>query len=94
MPFTVSADAIPFPSTFTLISRSFWRYIPMPILKLVKYIPTKDHTRFRQTLKIIDGFSNTLIQEKTEAVLAGKAENKRDIMSILGALSPQSDIAR
>ena len=56
----------------------------MPILKFVQYIPTRDHTRFRQTLKVINNFAKSLIDEKTEAVLAGAAE-KKDIMSILSA---------
>ncbi|KAI0779018.1 PAH-inducible cytochrome P450 monooxygenase PC-PAH 1 [Trametes elegans] len=77
------ADAIPFPSRSTLLFQHFWRYIPMPILKYVKYLPTKGHTRFRQTLNVINDFARDLIAEKTEAVLAGKNENKKDIMSIL-----------
>ena len=56
----------------------------MPILKFVQYIPTKDHIRFRRTLKVINQFAKTLIDEKTEAVLAGNGEKKKDIMSILG----------
>ncbi len=45
----------------------------MPLSKIVHYIPTKDHTRFRQTLGVINDFARSLIAEKTEAVLAGKA---------------------
>ncbi|KAI9066918.1 cytochrome P450 [Trametes sanguinea] len=77
------ADAIPFPSRLTILFRHFWRYIPMPILKFVKYVPTKDHIRFRRTLNVINDFARELIEQKTEAVLAGKNENKKDIMSIL-----------
>lgn len=63
----------------------------MPLLKIVQYIPTKDHARFRQTLGVINDFARSLIAEKTEAVLAGKAENKKDIMSILGTSYLGSD---
>ncbi|KAH9854395.1 PAH-inducible cytochrome P450 monooxygenase PC-PAH 1 [Lenzites betulinus] len=91
------ADAIPFPSRLTLIFRHFWRYIPMPILSLVQYIPTKEHVRFRSTLKVINEFARDLIKEKTEAVLAGKNENQRDIMSILvkanGSENPKSQLS-
>ncbi|KAI0658317.1 PAH-inducible cytochrome P450 monooxygenase PC-PAH 1 [Cubamyces menziesii] len=76
-------DALPFPSMKTIIFRHFWKYIPMPILKYVQYVPTKEHVRFRQTLKVINNFARELIEQKTEAVLAGKNENKKDIMSIL-----------
>ncbi|KAM5532813.1 hypothetical protein V8D89_013532 [Ganoderma adspersum] len=85
------ADAIPFPSNFTLLFRSFWHWIPMPILKFVQYIPTKDHTRFRQTLKVINNFAKSLIDEKTEAVLSGAAEKKKDIMSILVKANASED---
>lgn len=86
-----SADAIPYPSKFTLLFRALWPYIPMRFLKLVQYIPTRDHVRFRKTLKIINNFAKGLIDEKTEAVLAGQGEKKKDIMSILGSI-PRSFI--
>ena len=81
-----SADTIPFPSKLNMIFRSLWTYIPMSILYYVKYIPTREHTRLRRTLNTINEFAKELIAEKTEAILAGKGENKKDIMSILGAL--------
>ncbi|KAI0721412.1 PAH-inducible cytochrome P450 monooxygenase PC-PAH 1 [Cerioporus squamosus] len=77
------ADSIAFPSKFTLIFRALWYYIPTPILKYVKYLPGKDHARLRKTLKLINEYSKKLIDEKTEAVLAGGDEKKKDIMSIL-----------
>ncbi|KAI0640269.1 PAH-inducible cytochrome P450 monooxygenase PC-PAH 1 [Trametes polyzona] len=77
------ADAIPFPSRLTVLFRHLWKYIPMPLLDYVQYVPTKEHIRFRRTLKVINEFARDLIKEKTEAVLAGKHENKKDIMSIL-----------
>ena len=67
----------------------------MWLLQFVQYVPTKDHIRFRHTLTVINKFAKTLIAEKTEAVLAGKGENKKDIMSILGASSrPRSPVQR
>lgn len=60
----------------------------MPILAFVQYVPTKEHIRFRRTLKVINKFARDLINEKTEAVLAGKNENKKDMMSILGMPIP------
>ncbi|OSD01175.1 PAH-inducible cytochrome P450 monooxygenase PC-PAH 1 [Trametes coccinea BRFM310] len=76
-------DTIPFPPRLTLMFRHFWRYIPMSILQFVKYIPTKEHIRFRHTLNVINDFARELIAQKTEAILSGKDENKKDIMSIL-----------
>ncbi|KAI0641434.1 PAH-inducible cytochrome P450 monooxygenase PC-PAH 1 [Trametes meyenii] len=76
-------DAFGFPSKTNVLFRDLWRYVPMPILDYVQYLPTKDHTRFRQTLGAVNKFAEDLIEEKTEAILAGGSENKRDIMSIL-----------
>ena len=56
----------------------------MPILQYVKYYQSREHKRFRETLKTINAFAKSLIDEKTEAVLAGD-EKKKDIMSILSA---------
>ena len=55
----------------------------MHILKFIKYLPGREHSRFRRTLNVIDKFSESLINEKTEGVLAGKDENDKDILSIL-----------
>lgn len=55
-------------------------------MPLVRYVPTKDHVRLRRTLDLIHDYARSLIKEKTEALLAGKADNERDIMSILGKL--------
>ncbi|KAH9885379.1 PAH-inducible cytochrome P450 monooxygenase PC-PAH 1 [Cubamyces lactineus] len=84
-------DALPFPSRMTMVFRHFWKYIPMPILKYVQYIPTKEHIRFRKTLKVINNFARELIEQKTEAVLAGKNEKKKDIMSILVKANASED---
>ena len=82
-----SVDAIPFPSKLTVIFRSLWEYIPLQLLWYARYIPTKEHIRFRRTLGVINDFARKLIAEKTETVLAGRAEKKRDIMSILSTSS-------
>ncbi|CDO77274.1 hypothetical protein BN946_scf184753.g24 [Trametes cinnabarina] len=57
----------------------------------MSYVPTKDHIRFRRTLDVINDFARELIAQKTEAVLAGKNENKKDIMSILGTCVADSE---
>ena len=52
--------------------------IPTPILKFVQYIPTKDHIRFRRTLKVINQFAKTLIDEKTDGKFAGVVDKAQD----------------
>ena len=60
-----------------------WRYLPTKILDFVDYIPTREYTRFRRTAKVINKVSQQLIEEKTEALLAGDLTSK-DAMSVLG----------
>ncbi len=86
-----SAESVPYPSRATLLFRSIWPYLPDQLLRLVKYLPTRDHIHFRRTLDKIEGYASSLVQEKTRAVLeeSETAPNKRDIISIMGASSPR-----
>ena len=79
-----SLDTTLHPAKWNIIFRAMWRYLPTALLDLVDYIPTKEYTRFRRTTKIINKVSKQLIDEKTDALLAGDMTGK-DAMSILGA---------
>lgn len=48
----------------------------MRILELVQYIPIKDHICCRQAPTVVNKFTEELIDEKTETVVTGAAENK------------------
>ncbi|OCH85106.1 PAH-inducible cytochrome P450 monooxygenase PC-PAH 1 [Obba rivulosa] len=84
-------DSFLFPSKVTMLFRYMWKFIPGPILRFVDYLPTRESTRFRRTLKVINRLAEDLIAEKTQACLAGKAENKRDILSILVKANASED---
>ncbi|RDX46745.1 cytochrome P450 [Lentinus brumalis] len=62
------AESVPYPSRATLLFRSIWPYLPDKLLRLVKYLPTRDHIHFRRTLDKIEGYASSLVQEKTRAV--------------------------
>lgn len=83
-----SAQSLPYPSRATLLFRSVWPYIPDRLLRLVKYIPTKDHIHFRRTLDTIESYSKVLVHEKTKAVFGDtdSVSEKQDLMSIIGKL--------
>ncbi|OCH89199.1 PAH-inducible cytochrome P450 monooxygenase PC-PAH 1 [Obba rivulosa] len=85
------SDSFLFPPKATILFRSFWKFIPPRILRFVEYLPTRESIRFRRTLRVVSRLSAKLIAEKTEACLAGKAENKRDIMSILVKANASED---
>ncbi|KAI8989229.1 cytochrome P450 [Trametes punicea] len=67
----------------TLLLRSFWHYIPLSLLGFARYLPTKDHAIYKRSSSRINGGIKELIREKTQAILADMADNKRDIVSIL-----------
>ncbi|EMD35307.1 hypothetical protein CERSUDRAFT_116112 [Gelatoporia subvermispora B] len=85
------SDSFLFPTKATILFRSVWKFIPDNILRFVEYLPTRENTRFRRTLKVVSRLSAGLIAEKTEACLSGKDENKRDIMSILVKANASED---
>ena len=72
-----SIDSVLYPSRFDVIFKSIWRYIPEPILDLVRYLPTREYSRFRRYTKFIRKFSQEMV-EKSVAKGDGK-----DIMSVL-----------
>ncbi|KAI8980581.1 cytochrome P450 [Trametes punicea] len=76
-------NALPRPSRSTLLFRSFWRYIPLSILRFARYLPTKDHAAYRRSSSRINGEIKKVIREKTQAILADKVDSKRDITSIV-----------
>ncbi|TFK84945.1 cytochrome P450 [Polyporus arcularius HHB13444] len=87
------AESVPYPSRATLLFRSIWPYLPDKLLRLVKYLPTRDHIHFRRTLYKIEGYASSLVQEKTRAVLeeSDNAPNKRDIISIMVRANASED---
>lgn len=57
--------------------------MPDRLLYYVKYIPTREYTRFRHSLRIINKMSKQLIDQKSEDLLSGDKSSK-DVMSVLG----------
>ena len=70
------------PRKWDVLFKATWKWMPESLLAFVKYIPTREYTRFRKTLKIIEGVSRQLVADKKQAYLSGEAKSK-DIMSIL-----------
>ena len=78
-----SADSMLHPPKWDILFKALWHYIPERILHYVKYIPTREYSRFRRTLNLIENVSRGLVNEKREAYLSGDAKSK-DIMTLLG----------
>ena len=73
------------PPKWDILFKALWSYIPERILYYVKYIPSREYSRFRRTLSLIEGVSRGLVNEKRAAYLAGDAKSK-DIMTLLGEI--------
>lgn len=57
--------------------KSFWRYLPEPILDLLVYIPRREYRRFRNYLSSIREVSRGIVHK---SIVKGDG---RDIMSVL-----------
>ncbi|KAI0920077.1 hypothetical protein AcV5_007923 [Taiwanofungus camphoratus] len=85
------ADSLLYSSKATLL---FWWLCPNIPHRSLRYsvdIPTREHTRLRNAFTAINRVYAKLVEEKTETFLAGNAENKRDIMTILAKANTSED---
>jgi len=57
--------------------KSFWRYLPQPILDLLAYLPRREYRRFRNYLSGIREVSRGVVRK---SIVKGDG---RDIMSVL-----------
>lgn len=65
------------------VFRAMWQFLPSAALDLIKYIPTREYFRFRETLKVVNRVAKELIDEKAAVSLSGD-KSRKDIMSVLG----------
>ncbi|THH16717.1 hypothetical protein EW146_g3968 [Bondarzewia mesenterica] len=70
-------DSSLYPSPLDLFFKSFWNLIPVEILNLVRYLPSREYRRYREYLDFARVFSREIIH-KNEATGDGK-----DIISVL-----------
>ncbi|THH20553.1 hypothetical protein EW146_g851 [Bondarzewia mesenterica] len=70
-------DSSLYPSSLDLFFKSFWRLIPVEILNLVRYFPSREYRRYREYLDFARVFSREIIHENAE-----KGDGN-DIISVL-----------
>ncbi|KAI0306228.1 cytochrome P450 [Multifurca ochricompacta] len=70
-------DSVLYPPRWDMLFKSIWRYIPGPLLDLVRYLPTRQYKRFRRFLKFMRKFSEDMIEK---SMIKGDG---KDIMSVL-----------
>lgn len=75
-----SIDTLLNPSSWDMIFKSTWRFIPQPVLKYLKYLPYKEYRRFSTYLQTAIRTGKTIVNEKA----ASTEKGSKDIISILG----------
>lgn len=78
-----SVDSTLHPSTWNTIFQAVWAYLPQALLDYIRFIPTREYSRFLQSLKVVNKVSKTLIEQKSDMLLHGDKTSK-DMMSVLG----------
>jgi len=68
-------DSTLYPRPLDVLFRSLWRYAPMRVLNLVRYLPGREYTRFRHYFDFIQNFSRGLVSDLR------KRGGSQDIMS-------------
>ena len=73
------------PAKWFIIYRLLWNYLPAPLLKLVKYTPTREYRRLRTTTGTFTRIAAQLLDEKRrQGTKPEEAPRPRDVLSILG----------
>jgi len=72
-----SIDSRLYPPPYDILFKSIWRYIPEPILSLVRYLPTREYRRFLRYTRFMRKFSQDMIKKSMTKGDGG------DIMSVL-----------
>ncbi|KAI0674750.1 PAH-inducible cytochrome P450 monooxygenase PC-PAH 4 [Trametes maxima] len=75
----------------TMFFRGSWDYLPLPILKLFKYIPVAPFTRLRRLNNVFTAYGKQILREKVPEFDAEKSAKNKDIMSILIKANASSD---
>ncbi|TBU30182.1 cytochrome P450 [Dichomitus squalens] len=67
----------------SILFRASWDYLPVPLLKVIKYIPAHPWTRIRDLNNLYREYGRQILHEQVPVVDAEKKATSKDIMSIL-----------
>ncbi|KDQ23674.1 hypothetical protein PLEOSDRAFT_1048605, partial [Pleurotus ostreatus PC15] len=85
-------DTLPSRPNWDVLFKALWRYIPLPILQLVEYMPTKEYRRFRQFRNVCRSVAKQLIILVRNDIRIAKP--KRDLMNVLVRANASEDPKR
>ena len=71
------------PNKAAVLFRATWDFIPIPILKLIKYIPVNPWPRVRNLNNLFREYGRQILREQGSDVDTEKKVASKDILSIL-----------
>ncbi|KAM5543177.1 hypothetical protein V8D89_003051 [Ganoderma adspersum] len=78
------------PNKAAMLFRASWDYVPVPILKLIKYLPTNPFTRLRNLANLFK-YGRRILREQGPDVDTEKKVASKDIVSILIKANSSAD---
>ncbi|TBU30193.1 cytochrome P450 [Dichomitus squalens] len=79
----IFADMSYMPPKAAVLFQASWDYIPVPILKLIRYLPLNPWTRMRKLNNLFREYGKQILREQGPDVDTEKKVNSKDVMSIL-----------
>ncbi|KIP03776.1 hypothetical protein PHLGIDRAFT_31651 [Phlebiopsis gigantea 11061_1 CR5-6] len=67
---------------WNVVFEGLWTYLPRSLVECIRYMPTREYSRFARTLRVVNRVSKQLVEQKSEMLLHGDKTNK-DVMSVL-----------
>ncbi|KAI0666551.1 PAH-inducible cytochrome P450 monooxygenase PC-PAH 4 [Trametes maxima] len=75
----------------TLFFRGTWDYLPLPIIKLFRYVPMAPFTHLRRLNSVFTAYGKNILREKRPGFDAQDGARSKDILSILIKANASSD---
>nr|VWO99059.1 Cytochrome P450 monooxygenase AKT7 (EC (AK-toxin biosynthesis protein 7) [Ganoderma boninense] len=79
------------PSNAIILFRAAWDYIPMPILKLFRYLPGEPFTRLRNLNYLFRQYGKQILRELSQEIHSERNLNSKDVMTILIKANSSAD---
>ena len=78
-----SADIDFHPSAAVTFLRATWDYIPVPILRLFRFVPAAPFTRLRYLRSVFTEYGTQILREQRAEIDVEKPSKSKDVMSLL-----------
>lgn len=73
------------PTVLDTLFRATWRFLPLKLLELVKYLPRREYSNLRIARKVVDKVATALVDQAIQDAQRVEIEKgKKDVMSVLG----------